>query len=113
MLGKCSTFFGELTASIISGNQVNKTMNRLCNVCKEDTGESLLQDNYLYSDAYRLNLKKLIPPVQQEKLKEVYGEEWLKIVSDIYKEIEREIHDDIVNKFSGQNTFINGEMNNE
>jgi hypothetical protein len=101
MLSKCFAFFEELTDSIVVSSQQRENSNILKRIGNEFSEGSVLQNNYLYSDAYKLNLAKLIPLAQQEKLKEAYGENWLEVVNGMYKKIERDLHDGTIRKFGG------------
>lgn len=54
---------------------------------------------FLYSDIYTIQIDALIPEKQQKYLQESFGDEWKKIVTQIYKEAERKVHDSSVERY--------------
>ncbi|MBA3722258.1 MAG: hypothetical protein H0W88_07645 [Parachlamydiaceae bacterium] len=51
------------------------------------------------SDVWELDVSKLVNPAMQEKLKEMYGDEWKGVINKRYQEIEKNLHSQGVQKF--------------
>jgi hypothetical protein len=64
---------------------------------------------YLYSDIYRVNVKKLISPEMSNRLKQKYekdGKDWSQEVDILYQNIEKNAQETIKVNFSNKKNFI-------
>lgn len=67
--------------------------------------------SYLYADIYKIKIEALIPAEQKIKLQKAFGDKWLAVVNGMYGEIEREIHDNTVGRFSKLSASPESEQN--
>jgi len=106
MTGKCLSFFELLIAKLITKHgHASKLYSEasgsfVSHINPDPINEKFDMRSYLYTDIYRIKIETLIAPEQQAKLKEAFGDNWLTVVNGMYAEIEREIHDNTVGKFS-------------
>lgn len=101
MFEKCIIFFNEITRTMVASNNNLGKFKVLRELEQAFSNGNNLQDHYLYSDNYKLNLETLISVERQQELEKLYGKDWLKIVNGMYNKIEREVHDDTVRKLGG------------
>jgi hypothetical protein len=107
MKGKCMSFFEWIVAKLITkyrhASKLYTTKDQKLSVSHIKPGpidaEFTMKD-YLYSNTYRIKIEALIPEEQIPKLIVAYGPDWLKVVNNMYGEIERDLYDDTVEKFA-------------
>ena len=92
-------------ASKMFTNQQNKSTLSHANIERTATNEFSMRE-YLYADIYKIKIEALIPQEQQKSLRLALGENWQQTVNALYANIEREIHDNTVQRFSKVNTSV-------
>jgi hypothetical protein len=93
-IDKVKTFVSKYGhASIGVTAQAADVENKQSHINPDYKTEKFALRNFLYSDAYRLNIENLISKEMKVLIKQNYGPNWLSILESKYSEIEREIHD--------------------
>lgn len=105
ILGKCLSFFENLIRKLITkhGHASKIYTNNTTTISHINPGPiegDFSMRDYLYSDIYQIDISTLIPVKQKSKLELAFGRNWQEVINGIYKDIEREIHDGTVRKFS-------------
>lgn len=106
ILGECMSFFEKMVAKFINKHlHASKVYTRTQGEFQShifnmgpDNNQFEMRD-YLYSDIYRIDIGALIPSEQRSNLNKVFGAKWEHVISNMYANIERQIHDSTQEKF--------------